>query len=128
MNIAAISIVCIVTAIICRVLTRESAEFSSVLSVCAVIVIGALIIYTSADVLNLAKKLYDSTLAQRQYFDIMVKGAGICIITKTASDCCRDCSEYALASVAETAGRLSMLIIAFPLFEGVLSLVEELVA
>ena len=57
----------------------------------------------------------------------MIKGAGICILTKTAADCCRDCNEASLASAAETAGRLALIITAFPLFNGVLSIVEELI-
>ena len=127
MNITAICLVCIVTAVICRVLSRESAEFSSALSICAVIVAGAVVLYTATDLLALAKRLYDSTSADRQYFDIMIKGAGICIVSKTASDCCRDCGESALASAAETAGRLALLMTASPLFGGVLTLVEELI-
>ena len=128
MSIAAVSIVCIVTAVICRLLSKESAEFSSALSLCAVIIIGAVTLYSAADVLSYAKRLYDSSFADKQYFDILVKGAGICIVTKTASDCCRDCGESALASAAETAGRIAMLMIAYPLFGGVLSLVEKLVS
>lgn len=128
MNTVLISVVCVMTAVICRVLSRESAEFSSALSICAVIVIGAVIIYTATDILSVSKRLYDSTIADKQYYDVMIKGAGICLITKTASDCCRDCGENALAGAAETAGRLAMLITALPLFSDVLSLVEELVA
>ena len=128
MNIAAICIVCMVTAIICRALSKESGEFASLLSVCTVILIGAAVIYAATDVLSLARKLYDSSLLDKQYFDIMIKGAGICIVTKTAADCCRDCGESALASSAEAAGRIAMLIIAFPLFGGVLSVIEELIA
>lgn len=127
MNIVAVSIVCIVSSVLCRLLSKDNAAYSSLLSVCAVIVIGAVTLYTAADVISAAKRLYDSSIVDTQYFDIMIKGAGICIVTKTAADCCRDCGESALAAATETAGRLALLITAFPLFGGVLSIVEELV-
>ncbi|WP_028509810.1 stage III sporulation AC/AD family protein [Ruminococcus sp. NK3A76] len=127
MNIIAICAVCIITALLCRVLAKDGAGFSALLSLCAVIMIGAVFLYNASDALSLAKRLYDSSVTDSKYFDIMIKGAGICIITKTASDSCRDCGENALASAAETAGRLAMLMTAMPLFSGVLSLVEELI-
>ncbi|MBR1749675.1 MAG: stage III sporulation AC/AD family protein [Ruminococcus sp.] len=127
MDLVAICVLCVVISVLTRVLARDNAEFSALMTVCTVAVVGVIIIMTSADILELAKKLYSSSIGDNEYFSILARGAGICIITSTAADCCRDCNESALASSVETAGRLAMLLISFPLFSGVLSIVEELI-
>lgn len=127
MSIVSICIICIVTSIITRSLGKESPAISSLLSIAAAAAAGAAVLYTMTDVIENAKRIYDSLPLNKQYFEIMVKGAGICIITKTSADCCRDCGESALASSAETAGRISLLMISMPLFNGVLGIIEELI-
>ena len=128
MDIVSICAVCLMTSVICRLLSKDSGEMSSALSIITVIIIGTVIIFTASDVLAIAKSIYDTTNADREYFNILAKGAGICIITKTAADCCRDCGESALASASEAAGRVSLLIVALPLFSGVMTVVEELMS
>lgn len=127
MWVVSICIICIVTSVLCRSLSKDSPGFSSLLSIAAAVAAAAAVLYSMSDVLENAKRIYNSVLSDKQYFEIMVKGAGICIITKTSADCCRDCGENALASSAETAGRISLLLIAMPLFNGVLSIIEELI-
>ena len=126
MNIIAVCVLCVVVSVISRVLSKDNREFSSLLSLCTVAVIGISVVHTSADIIEFAKRLYNASAGESEYFFILAKGAGICIITGVAADCCRDCNESALASSIETAGRLAMLVVSFPLMSGVLSLVEEL--
>ena len=72
MNIVSVSLVCTLTAVICRVLAKESGEFSSALSICTVVIVCALIMYSASDILYMAERLYESSFADEKYFDIMI--------------------------------------------------------
>ena len=127
MDIISVCVICVVTSLICKLLESDSGSISHALSLCAVAVTASALIYGINEILTLARRLYSYADLDLYYFDVLVKGAGICILTKTAADCCRDCNESALASAAETAGRVALVVIAFPLFSGVMSIVEELI-
>lgn len=54
-----------------------------------------------------------------QYTDILYKGIGVALVTQLAADTCRDAGETALASKAETVGKLCLLLLALPLLRQV---------
>ncbi|MBR1739509.1 MAG: hypothetical protein IJ737_04370 [Ruminococcus sp.] len=60
------------------------------------------------------------------YLVILLKGLGICYITKLTADICRDSGESALVGQAETAGRIALLVTAMPLFSALIELVTAL--
>lgn len=62
-----------------------------------------------------------------EYLTVVLKAAGITVLTQLTADTCRDAGETALAGKAELAGRILMLTLAVPLFERILSLVTALV-
>lgn len=62
-----------------------------------------------------------------EYFGVVLKAAGVCLLTQITADTCRDAGETALAGKAELAGRVFMLVLAVPLFEQVLGLVLALI-
>lgn len=51
-----------------------------------------------------------------KYVSILFKSLGLCLITQIASDGCRDAGETAIASRIEFSGRLSLVVIALPMF------------
>lgn len=58
---------------------------------------------------------------------VVLKAAGICLLTQLTADTCRDAGEAALAGKAELTGRVLLLLLAVPLFEELLSLVLAVV-
>lgn len=58
---------------------------------------------------------------------LVLRGAGICLVTQLAADTCRDAGDSALAGKAELTGRVLLLLLAVPLYEEILTLVVGVV-
>ena len=59
-------------------------------------------------------------------FDVILKAVGIGLITQFVYDTAVDCSNKTLANQMVMAGRVSILIIAIPLFEEIFKIIEQL--
>lgn len=57
---------------------------------------------------------------------ILLKALGIAFLTETAASLCRDSGEAALAGWVETAGKLEILLLSFPLIRTVMDTVAAL--
>ncbi len=62
-----------------------------------------------------------------EYITILFKALGVCLLTQLAADACRDAGEQGLASKAELVGKLSLLMLALPLFRKVSDIALSLV-
>lgn len=61
----------------------------------------------------------------RTYGEVMLKSCAIGLISKTASELCRDAGENALAGKAELAGKSALLLCALPLIKSLFLEVER---
>lgn len=59
---------------------------------------------------------------------VVLRGAGICLVTRLAADTCRDAGDTALAGKAELTGRILLLLLAVPLYEEILALIVGVVS
>lgn len=118
---------CAVAAVIAAVLLKKySAEFSFVISVCAV---SAIVLYVLACVVpsfDSIGSLFSKTGMSSDYLKIMFKCVGICFLTEFSCDCCKDASQAALSNAVLTAGRICVLMTALPLFNEFLDFVLKL--
>jgi stage III sporulation protein AD len=57
---------------------------------------------------------------------ILLKSLGLAFLTETAASVCRDSGEAGLATWVETAGKLEILLLSFPLIRTVLDTVSAL--
>lgn len=117
---AALCIVGAVTAVLLKQYCREQALFSS-LAVCVIVVTAVL--YSISPVIEKLEQLFLLTSLDRSWLTILLKATGICCITGIAADICRDSGEQALASAVELWGRVSLLILALPLIDSLLTLI-----
>ena len=60
------------------------------------------------------------------YFTLVLKSAGVGILTATTADICRDIGEGGLAGKVELAGRVAILLFCVPMMKQLFSFVEEL--
>ena len=67
--------------------------------------------------LDTVSSFIDRAMPGSEYTQVLFKGLGICLLTQFCTDTCRDAGENGLANKAELAGKISLLIIALPLFE-----------
>lgn len=55
------------------------------------------------------------------YGTVLIKTIGICFLCQFTADACRDAGQSSLASKVELASKISVIIIALPLFENILN-------
>jgi stage III sporulation protein AD len=80
-----------------------------------------------ATVLDYVQELTSATGAlSEETWPLLLKALGIAFLTETAASLCRDSGEAGLAGWVETAGRLEILLLSFPLIRTVLDAVAAL--
>ena len=90
--------------------------------VAGVLVVGVLLGQVSSLVGVLRRMLALGGLSDG-YLSVVLRAAGVCLLTQLTADTCRDAGETALAGKAELTGRVLMLLLAVPLFQQVLTLI-----
>lgn len=61
-----------------------------------------------------------------ELFAPLVKTVGIALISRTGSDLCRDAGEGAMASLVETAGAVTAILVSLPLFQAAWDMLRSL--
>ncbi len=117
MDIVKIASICIISTVICRLFDKNSHEYALYIKITtAVIVLPFMFIYISP-LIESIRSIFERSQADTDYLKILFKATGICYISQFASDICKDSGENLLASQAELAGRVGLMVSAIPLFE-----------
>ncbi|MBP3857155.1 MAG: stage III sporulation protein AD [Ruminiclostridium sp.] len=127
MNIFAIVGVGVTAAAASAMLRRLHGEFGLFVSLAASAVILGAVIVSLDPLLELLGELAEETGTQSQYIGILMKALAVCVITRLASECCRDSGESAIAAKIELAGKAAVLLVAVPLFRAILGIVRGLI-
>ncbi len=114
-------------AMLAVVLRQQRPELAMCLGLAAAVAVTILLVRQIAPLISTMRRLLTLTALPSEGFGVVLKAAGVCLLTQITADTCRDAGETALASKAELAGRVIMLILAVPLFEELLSLATTLV-
>lgn len=117
MNIVALVGIAIISTILSVMIKRYNPEYAIAISLISGIVIFASVLSRIVPAISQIKELISATGMSIQYGMILFKSLGICFLTQFAADSCKDAGEGALASKVELAGKVSIVIIALPLFE-----------
>lgn len=127
-DIGAVCALCLTATILCKLIERYHKEFSLFLAlvVCCGIVIAALA--ALSPIIALVDSLFVRAGLAGSDAALLFKALGICYITQFTCDLCRDSGENAMASQAELAGKIALLLLALPLFYQLTELVSRLMA
>lgn len=92
---------------------------------------GALLLFIKAlsvisSVSAQIQALFDESSIDTRYVGILFKGLGICLVTDFICDICTDSGEKALSGQMLLAGKISLLILALPLYKALIELVKTL--
>lgn len=117
---------CIASAIVCKLTEKENKEIKILLALGAACVIFLKTAQNMGGITSQIKNLFESADIDEQYIKVLFKGLGICCITQLAVDFCKDCGENSLATQAELAGKIALLITALPLFNALIDIVKSL--
>ncbi len=109
------------------ILRGQKPEWAPFLRLGVTVISLGLILSMVATVLNYVQELTTGTDALTgDAWPILLKSLGIAFLTETAAAICRDSGEASLAGWVEMAGKLEILLLAFPLIRTVLDTVSAL--
>ncbi len=124
MKIISIAVICIIASVMCKLFevqnNKEYGLFIRILS--AVGILASVIIYVSP-IAETVNNIFIKTGANEEYVSILFKALGICYITQFAHDVCKDSNENAMATQIEVAGKISLVLIALPMFNSLTDIV-----
>ena len=127
MNITAIATAALIAAVLSVILKQYKPEYSLFISVITGVLVLAAAAAAVQPVLEIIKGLTENSGAGNVYGEVLLKALGVCYITQLARDCCCDAGETAIAGKVEMAGKLGILLISLPMFQGLAEMVTELI-
>ncbi len=117
MDIVGIAGIAICAAAIAAMLRRYHQEYAVFVSIAAGVVILFVIFSSVSPAVRQVSTLLSAAGLTSDYAAILLKTLGICFLAQFAADACRDAGESALASNVELAGKITIVVLALPLFE-----------
>ena len=127
LNIVSVAGICIIATVLCKLFSSAGSEYALYIKLAAAAALMSTLILFISPVIETIRGIYERAGADEEYLTILFKSLGICYVTQFACDICRDSGESALASQAELAGKLSLLILALPLFDSLSEIVSGLI-
>ena len=119
MKILAIVGLAILTAVLATLMRRYHKEYAMLLSVLGGGLILFMIFQNFTPALSSITDMLSASGVSGEYTIILIKTLGTCFLAQFAADACRDAGESSLASKVELAGKVAVILMAFPLFEAI---------
>lgn len=113
----ALLVVLVVAAFLALMLRARQPEYALIIGLVAGALVLTVVITQAQPLFSTINKLLESAGIPGEYGARMFKALGICLLTQLTSDACRDAGETGLAGKAELVGKISLMILALPLFE-----------
>lgn len=126
MEITALIVLCIITALLALSLRGQRPEFAMLLSLgCGVFVLLNLSGQMKG-ILSGLERVMAGLSGQSDLTGIILKALGICIVAELGSQCCRDAGEAAIAAKVELAAKTELVLMCMPVFTQLLETAGEL--
>lgn len=126
MEITALIVLCIITALLALSLRGQRPEFAMLLSLgCGVFVLLNLLGQMKG-ILSGLERVMAGISGQSDLTGIILKALGICIVAELGSQCCRDAGEAAIAAKVELAAKTALVLMCMPVFTQLLETAGEL--
>lgn len=114
-------------AFLAAVLRTQRPELAVGLSLLAGVMVTVAVITRLSPLMTSLRRLTARGGLSDDSLSLVLRAAGVCLVTQLTADTCRDAGESSLASKAELTGRLVLLVMALPLFERILALIATVV-
>ena len=126
MEITALIVLCIITALLALSLRGQRPEFAMLVSLgCGVFVLLNLLGQMKG-ILSGLERVMAGLSGQSDLTGIILKALGICIVAELGSQCCRDAGEAAIAAKVELAAKTALVLMCMPVFTQLLEMAGEL--
>lgn len=117
----------IITALLYSLIKQIKPEIAPLVLIggCLIILLAA--VERTGDVAGNAEDIINLAGLDSGNVTLLIKALAVCTVTQLAADICRDNSCSSIASAVETAGRLSVILIAMPMLRSVAGLALGLI-
>lgn len=106
----------VISAVTAVILKKYKPEFSLAVGIMAVITVTASAISLLAPAVTFMSQLSSVLPNGDESLSVLLKCAGLSVLSETASGICEDCSELALSRAVTLTGKVAVLIAALPVF------------
>lgn len=103
---------------------RPEFAFSAALAAGIILLFFSVSCFT--EIIKTINNFIDISNAGKEKYEILIKCLGICMVTKIASETCKDCGENSIASKIDLAGKAVVLTFSMPLFQEVIFIIKDL--
>lgn len=118
----------VIAAFLAVLLRAQKPELALALSVAVGLIVLGTLTKELRTVVEGIRSLLSGASLSWEYGKTVFKAMGICLISQLAADACRDAGERAMAEKVELAGKLSLMVLALPLFEKIAQLAAALIS
>jgi len=116
----------VIGAVLSLVIKKNAPEIGLVLALAVALLVVSLGIELIAAILDFTETLQAAASLSPALIAPVLKTVGIGILTRLASDICKDAGQSAIASTVELAGTVAALYIALPLMQTVFQMIGRL--
>ena len=125
MEIVKIAAVCLIAAVLAKVIQPTNRDLAVLLSISAVIFAAFMAADGISEVFSGISGIISGAGINGGYIAIAFRALGICYICELCSSSCRDCGETALGSVLDISGRVAISLMCLPLLREFLEVVKS---
>lgn len=116
----------LISAAVCVLLQKTNPEFSMMTSILTGALIFVVVIVNFTPVLDQIEQWANEFGLNYEAISIVVKALGVCYLTQLAADSCKDAGYSSIAGKVELGGKIAVIVLALPLFSGLLDMVKQL--
>jgi len=124
MDIIKVAGIGLVAAVLALTVKNQRPDMGFQISIAAGVVIVLIVCTNLSPVLNFFQSLTRFSGMDNFYVGIILKIIGISFVSDMVSDLCTDAGEEAIGKKVELAGKVGVLLVALPLFDSLLKLVQ----
>lgn len=125
MDIVKVCAVCLVAAVLAKVIQPTNRDLAALLSISAVIFGAFCAIEGIYSVFGDIRSLLSGTYINEGYISLAFRALGICYVCELCAQSCRDCGETALGSVLDISGRVAISLMCLPLLDEFMEVVKK---
>ena len=108
------------------ILKQYRPEFAFGAALAAGIILLFFSVSCFTEIIKTINDFIDISNAGKEKYEILIKCLGICMVTKIASETCKDCGENSIVSKIDLAGKAVVLTFSMPLFQEVIFIIKDL--
>lgn len=117
----------IISVALIMILKQYKPEFAFAVVISSGILIILLSVSFLSEIFEYIKELISISGIESEKFEILFRCMGICIVTKIASEACKDCGVESVSSKIDFAGKTVMLFVSLPLFSEIIEIIKRLI-